>query len=288
MFTIKLSKSIINKLLGFGFVFLLVYIINSCVAAVDKNDVVASIGDYNLYANDVENFLVEKENDTDSLLLVGAFINRWARKKAVLEKARINLTDDESNFEELINDYKDGLLLNAYRQKIVSQYLDTLVTDNEISEFYKFYKSNFVLKTDIFKFKYACFPIGISNKNEIKALFKIEDKQLLLNKYCTTLSNSYDLKADKWIELKDFNNIEGFSNYNLPLLKGSVVEFNNSVNVYLVYIQHILRKGDLSPLKYASARVKNIILNKRKLKLLRKVEQQIFEDAVQTKELVIN
>ena len=47
----------------------------------------------------------------------------------LLNKAELNLTDEEKNVEQQIENYRSSLLIYAYEQSYIRQHLDTVVTD---------------------------------------------------------------------------------------------------------------------------------------------------------------
>ena len=73
------------------------------------------------------------------------FIEKWVRNQLLLNKAEINLTDEEKNVEQQIENYRSSLLIYAYEQSYLRQNLDTVVTDKEIEDYYKENQSNFIL-----------------------------------------------------------------------------------------------------------------------------------------------
>jgi len=254
-----------------------------------KGDVVARVGDYYLYESDISKLLKDDMPSIDSTLIVDSYINRWARKKIVLQKAQMNLEEEEIKFTRLIEEYRDGLITNTYRQKLVSQYLDTLVTKQEIKEFYKENKTNFLLNEDVVMLKYADFPSSISNKKEVIKKIKsnkTEDNEALEN-ICYQYSNRFGITDSTWVAINELKSnvpeLKDVANKEL-LKKDNFIEIQDSLNLYLARILDVRKKREIAPISFVNSRIINIILNKRKLELLKKMEEQIFKDAINNKE----
>ena len=49
------------------------------------------------------------------------FIEKWVRNQLLLNKAEINLTDEEKNVELQIENYRSSLLIYAYQQSYLRQ-----------------------------------------------------------------------------------------------------------------------------------------------------------------------
>ncbi|MBV1923083.1 MAG: peptidyl-prolyl cis-trans isomerase, partial [Flavobacteriaceae bacterium] len=64
-------------------------------------------------------------------------------------------------------------------------------------------------------------------------------------------------------------------------------QLQDSLGVYLVKIEDILLTNDIAPLIYVEPTIKQIILNKRKLELIKNLERDITKDALKNKKFEI-
>jgi hypothetical protein len=75
---------------------------------------------------------------------------------------------------------------------------------------------------------------------------------------------------------------------NIELLKKTnFLQFEDSIRVYLVQIHDLLKRHDQAPQDYVEKTLEQIILNKRKLKLIKQLEIDVRKDAIQNKEFQI-
>jgi hypothetical protein len=75
---------------------------------------------------------------------------------------------------------------------------------------------------------------------------------------------------------------------NIELLKKTnFLQFEDSIRVYLVQINDLLKRHDQAPQDYVEKTLEQIILNKRKLKLIKQLEIDVRKDAIQNKEFQI-
>ena len=65
------------------------------------------------------------------------------------------------------------------------------------------------------------------------------------------------------------------------------MELQDSLNVYLVYVNDVLSRNEQAPLEYASATIREILLNKRKQTLIKELEKDITKDAIKNNEFEI-
>ena len=273
------------------FFLLVLSLLFSCINTDSSNqgDVIARVGESYLYEGDVNRLLKDDMSISDSTLIIERYINRWARKKIILQKAELNLSAEEANFKRLIEEYRVGLITSAYRHKLVDQYLDTVIVGSEIKEFYEGNKYNFVLNNDLVMLKYVVFPVNISEKKSIMKMIKSNKKAdlLKLEALCYQFSNRFSISDSLWMPLNELKiNLPELNKVrkNRLLKKDSFIELQNSLNLYLVRVLDVKRKKDIAPLSFVDERIHNIIMNKRKLELMQTMEDQLIEDAIKNRQ----
>jgi hypothetical protein len=73
---------------------------------------------------------------------------------------------------------------------------------------------------------------------------------------------------------------EGSENY---LKKSQFFRVEDSLGVYLFYIDKMLDKGETTPRVMLESTIKNVIRNQRKLKFTKQFEKDIVQDAIKSK-----
>jgi len=71
------------------------------------------------------------------------------------------------------------------------------------------------------------------------------------------------------------------------LKKSNFIELTDSIDLYLVQIKDVLLRGEIAPLKYVRPTINQIVINKRKVDLLKKIETDITKDAIKNKKFEI-
>ena len=67
------------------------------------------------------------------------------------------------------------------------------------------------------------------------------------------------------------------------IVSGKKIQEPDSLNVYLVKIRNVIDKNQIAPFVYLKPTLKEVILNKRKLQLIKKFERDITDDAIKAK-----
>ena len=101
-----------------------------------KNDKpVAAIYDKVLYQSDLQDILYDGISVNDSIVRTKAFIDNWIRRQLLIHQAENNLDKSELDCLKEIEDYRNSLIIYKYESLLISQNLDTVVSDDEIEKY---------------------------------------------------------------------------------------------------------------------------------------------------------
>lgn len=249
----------------------------------DNSEPVARVNNIYLYKADLKNIFTKDITEQDSILLAKNYINNWVKQQLLLSKAQINLENKTEKFEELVKKYREDLFINSYKEAVVKQYLNNEITTDDIDQFYISNKQNFKLNEELIKLKYIKIGKDILNKKEIIKLFKSTKKEDLDSLQSKELFlKSQHLNDSIWIKYSDLlTKISIFkAEDKMSLLKrGSFIQKEDSLSLYLVSIKQVLHRNEIAPKSYISPTIKQMILHQRKLLLLRNIEETLIDDA---------
>jgi hypothetical protein len=244
-----------------------------------------------LYEDDVKDLVPFGTDKKDSIELIKKYIDNWIHETLVIQKAESNLTEDKKNVEKQLQDYRNSLITFAYEKELVSQKLDTLITETEIEEYYNNNKANFELKDNIIKVIYVKVNKTAPDMKKLQNWYKSEDPKdkELLTSYCHQFAANYYLDDSSWLFFDDLLKEIPIQTYNkeLFLQNNRLVEVNDSLYNYFVNIKGFKIRNSLSPISFEKENIKNIILNKRKLQLITKMKEDVYNDAVNQNKIEI-
>ena len=252
----------------------------------------ARVNDAFLYETDIDFSFVKDQSESDSIIYVQNIINNWATTQLLIDGANLNLTKEtQAEFEQLVQQYKSDLYTSAYTEALVNQNLDTSITKQELEDVYANNKQLFILKEDLLKMRYVNVNSKLSNLDEVKKRFKrfnAEDKIRLDS--ISIQFNSFYLKDSIWIKseqvISKINPLQlGFNK--VLLKKPNFIQLKDSLGLYLMQINAVLERGDQAPVAYVLPTLKQIIINNRKLKLIKQLKSDIVNDAIKNKKFEI-
>ena len=258
----------------------------------NKDEVLARVGDKYLYRSDIKIKIDSFENDEDSILKTRNFIDNWARKNLLYEKALINLSEFKvKNLENLINDYRYDLYGIVYKESLLINLLDTLSVDKKLSLFYEENYNLFKLNESLFKIRFIQFPIDNVDKNDIIKSFIRYNKldKVFLDSLSYQFTNMI-FSDSIWISKKRLINNVSFINNNIIkryTKKMNYFEYKDSLELYLLYVIDYKNNGEIAPLSHVVTSIKNIILNKNKIEYSKKIDKEIIQDAIKSKKFEI-
>jgi len=250
---------------------------------------VARVGNAYLYKEDIEKLITAELSPEDSTTLVNGYINRWATKRLLVDNAQRNITlDEQDRLNNLVEQYKLDLFSQAYKDALVARSLDSSITDAEASQFYTENKENFKLNESLLKLRYIEMGENDYNEDEIKkrfTRFNAKDKRFLdsisVQFRAQYLNDSTWISLDKVIAKIPPVNVE---NSDQLLNKTEFLQLRDSLGLYLIAVNDRLDRNDDAPLEYVLPTVKQILLNRRKLDLIKQLEKDITKDAIKNKQ----
>jgi len=253
---------------------------------------IARVNDNYLYESDYIKQLPEYLSKKDSTLFATQYINNWATKQLLKQHATLNLDEEKlESFNQLAQEYKLELYANAYLDALITKQLDTVISKSEFDTLYKYSKQNFKLNEELLRFSYISVDKDYKDLINIKEKFKRfnnQDKVLLDS--LSIQFNSFMLNDSLWVKKSQVLRTVPIINNakNLELLKKSnFLQFEDSIRVYLVRVNELLKRNEQAPQEYVEQTLEQIILNKRKLKLIKQLEIDVRKDAIQNKEFEV-
>jgi hypothetical protein len=252
---------------------------------------IAKIHDKYLFLSDIREVIPANKSEEDSLLIASNYINNWIKKQLLLRKAEQNLPRESKDIQKQIDEYRASLLIYKYQQQLIDQKLDTVIDQVEVENYYNQNQSNFMLDKNLVKVLFIKLPANSPNIDNVKKWYRSDDEEDIsrLQDYCYQYAEKFDDFEGNWIVFDnllknigyEIQNVEQFLKYN------AYIEKKDSVNQYFIKINDYKLVGSHAPMTYVQDKIETLILNKRKHQLLEKLENDIYNEALNHNEFVI-
>tara|TARA_B100001741_G_C16520835_1_gene584648 strand:+ start:395 stop:1234 length:840 start_codon:yes stop_codon:yes gene_type:complete len=254
-----------------------------CKERVSDRIEVARVFDEYLYLDQIPPI----PNTSDSAIFVQKFSNEWAKKRLLLNKAEYNF-NNKSYVDSLLNVYRESLLIHYYKEAMIQTYLDTIILDSLVSDYYNSNIENFQLKETIVKLNYIKIKNIAPNIEFVASHYNSLNNNDLdsLEDYCFQFAERFFLGDVEWVSWSDFSKelpIERGYYYKQNKLffdKHDQLKLEDSVYTYFIFIQDFRIKGSSAPLEYVSSLIRKVLINKRKKEVVDNIEYELIQDAV--------
>lgn len=252
---------------------------------------VARVYDKYLYDTDLESMLAATTQD-DSISMANKFIDNWIHQQLLLHQAESFLEYNKEEHEKKVAEYRYSLLVYEYEEQFVKKHLDTSIHFDEVKEYYEKFKDNFILKFNIFQGYFVKLPLNSPKLDKVRKWMNSDrqaDRKELFS-YCLQFAAFFSIDDTTWYHFKDITEGSPFSKLINPLSilnPNHYAESEDSLFMYLLKIKDFKMVDEISPLPYVKDQIKSLLLHKRRNKLAKDLQEQIFQLAEKNKEFEI-
>ena len=267
--------------------FLFALVLISCKNRFHSEPIV-ELYDQKLYYDEIINEL--PVNEIDTRYFIDNYVNLWIRENLLLNNAKINLPSKQKIIDKKTKDYYNRLLIHKYQKELISQKIDTNISDNKILEYYVKNKENFILKNEIVKINFISLKKSAPNLEKLRTVFFENLDFEFVNEYCNQFADKFYLFDTTWVYFNEIlqylpNDILKEREY-LTNIKNNI--FEDEENFYFLKIFDKKEIGELSPITLVKENIRSTIVNENKLRYLNELDNQLYMQAITENKLNIN
>jgi hypothetical protein len=250
-----------------------------------KRVAVAEVDKIILYYDEIPKLIQHGVNEADSTALIQNYINKWAKRELLLQKAEDNLTPEvRDEIAKQIEETRSNLVIYQYQRQMILEKMDTVLSDSELENYYAANENSFFLNSNIVKALFIKLPVEIPDLNKIRLLARSNDQKDMqqLESYCYQFAEKFDDFNEEWVPMDRLTielqqNIENEENF---LKRNTFFETSDSTSVYLVSIRDYRLRSTLAPFEYVKDDIKRIIWNTRRFEFIQSLENGIYNEAL--------
>ena len=144
----------------------------------------------------------------------------------------------------------------------------------------------FILQQPVFRLRYIKLMTETPELKLVTDWIKSNDEVDIedLKIFCESNATKYFLNDSIWVTRVDIE--EELPNNGIQIIDSpskGLTTLNDENFIYLVFVRDFLKPGDPSPVDLVKGEIRSLILNKRKLELLKKMRKDIYSEAVRKK-----
>lgn len=294
--SIRISKILLLPVISGAFLFqgcdMLQFKQKDGSSVAEANRPIARVNDIYLYPQNLKGIVQPEMSKEDSISMVQRYIKSWIRKQLLIAKAQQNIDFDEMEIERKVLDYRYALMMHEFEKIYVNNKLNTEITNEEIRRYYEENQDNFELDQNIVRGIFVKLPKKAPKVARFRYLLKsnrAEDFEELKS-YCYSFATKAHLEDSIWIYFTDLYTYlpsRQITDEQSFLRNHKYYEASDDNYMYFLRIDGYKLRTDTSPPEFAEDEIRKIILHKRKVKLAKELERNIYDEAVKNNDFEI-
>ena len=256
-----------------------------------RGEVVAKVGNHKLYRSQLQSYIPAGVSPEDSASLARQWINAWAEDLLLLDMAEEQLSGKDKDVSKELEEYRRTLLKYRYEQLYINQRLDTLITDEEVEQYYQANMERFRLERPLLKARYMIISAEARSVNTLKQKMSSGDETEVMeaDSLGAYAAIKYADAAETWMDAIILAQELGTDYLSLVAsIHNHFAEIKDDNGIlHVAYIVDMAPAGKPAPMEYVTERIRDIILSSRKHKLETELERDLLEDASRNQKFVI-
>jgi hypothetical protein len=279
-----------------GFVLLGIVLLSACnyfqgKHTADNDVLVAQIDNNKLYLSDVTTIFPPNLSRQDSLDLLKNYVNVWVRKYLMAMKADKYLDKKQKDVSRELEEYRLSLLTYRYENQYVEQKIDTIVREQDYETYYTRYAEHFRLEEPMVQATYVKIPKNAAQLYYISHAAHSDNHEQLkqLDSACKAANASCNFFMEQWV---DFDFLATATAFTSEQCKQALVgnRFMQDIindDIHLLNFRTVKNAGDIAPLELVKDNLYRLIINQRKQDMIKKLENEVYNEALDYKRLKI-
>ncbi|MCB0518794.1 MAG: peptidyl-prolyl cis-trans isomerase [Lewinellaceae bacterium] len=252
------------------------------VAHSTEDRLLAQVYNKTLHLSDMEGMIPEGVSSEDSSLIINAFVRNWVREASLLHEAENNIPRG-LDIDQLVEDYRASLVKNNYENILVNKLLDSMVTQEQLQEFYEKNKEQYQLETPIIRCRFIKAPKDAPQLGKAQDLWnsnKFEDL-LELTSWCKKHATIQNLQDSVWYKVEDIAAYmpRGVLTVDNVGYRKDFIQRDDNFMYFFKVLELVSRK-EIAPLSYIEDQARKVILHKRKTQLLEETKDKLYDEAL--------
>lgn len=235
----------------------------------------AKVFNKTLYLSELDGMIPAGITGEDSMNVINAEVERWAREAVLMQEAENNIPSD-LNIDDLVRDYRASLIRHNYEKLLVEVRLDSSISEMELNNYYEKNKEQYQLESSIFRCHIIKIPLKAPNLDQLRMMWRsrTEEDMKKMKDYCTQNADYHMLEDTVWLTIDEIKT---------QLPKGTNIfpnqDLAQSDNEFLYFLKIFEKKSqkEIAPLGYIRGQAQKVILHQRKKKLLEKKKEELYQ-----------
>ena len=240
-----------------------------------------------LYKEEVVTAIPPGVSEQDSLEIADRYIRNWIDDVLLYKKAEGNIPDND-RIDELVKSYRKTLITHSYIEQIVSQEVESNISETEIENYYNKNNGIFLAREPYVKGLYIKVPKTASGVSQVRQWYKDPSERSVdrLEKYGLRNAVDYEYFYDRWRPLNEIM-------LRMPIneaeknryTKEKNIEVSDTAFYYFLHVEEFLGQGEVLPLEYAGKDIKEILMNTKRVEFITRMKEDLYKEASENNDI---
>lgn len=216
-------------------------------------------------------------------------IEEWIRQAVVLNHLDSLSTEKQQEINYKIKDYKASLIRYEVENILIERMLDTLVSEEELLQFYEANKKDFELSDFIVRVLYLKIPYNAPDIDKVNSMYLLRQPKdtLKITEYANKYAANFFYNKEKWLYFDDIMKeipLDGIDKEKFILNK-TKTSFEENGYIYYLNILDYRLKNAPSPFSLEKEHIKQRILTSRISQLRETLGKKLIDEAIEKYEI---
>jgi len=237
----------------------------------DTETVLCEVYGRRLLYSDVASVMPSSLSSTDSTVFLKNFVDRWIKDALLLRQAELNVQED-LDVEELVEAYRESLLLVNYEKQLFDTELDYNITSDDMKAHFDTHHDDYLLSESVAKI--ALFK-PVARNSSSRKLWTSAMKNSLneLSTACEEDGAYCFVDTTIWLPIEEIQTLLPDGELNESKLRLGDIAVKDA----FLHIFDLKRSGEISPIEFVEDEIKRSILYERRSKLLKRKRNELYE-----------
>ncbi|WP_317130664.1 peptidylprolyl isomerase [Echinicola soli] len=254
-------------------------------ATSSNSPAVASVDDIYLRKSDLNFVTREATTASDSTDLANRYVQSWVKKHLMIKEASQKVSVSKAELDKKLLDYKYALIVYEYEKAYIEKNLNKAVTEEEIKAYYEENIHNFTLKEIIVRANFIKMDKSLSQNEQADQLLTqtSESAKQELRELAIKSAANYYLEDSTWVKFDEIiTNTPLAENQNKVqlLTRGkSLIKVEDDQYKYYFKVLEYKLQDQVPPVEFVRDEISKIIVNKRKVNLAERLQNEVYSRA---------
>ncbi|MDE5552716.1 MAG: hypothetical protein K2I91_05890, partial [Muribaculaceae bacterium] len=241
-------------------------------------DALIVVGDSVLTRMDIVRRIPQGLSPEDSVAMFNLLVNNWLDNMLLVDVAFDNI-DDRERIEQLVNDYRNTLIIESYRRKILET-TPTDIKDGDLQAYYKSHSDELVLKRPVIKGLFIKVPSKAGRIKDIRRWMATATPDAIdnLEKYGLDECVKYSFFEDKWMDIRTIEQQIPYRFEDVDMFVSDKPYFETTYSgmTYMLHISDYIPTGEVMPYEVGLPQIRRILESARGEAFGKRIKRELY------------